>query len=208
VPPAANNGRAMVMATAIGEEFFNDANGNGYYDPGETFANLGEPFRDDNENGTYDHGEYFLDFNKNGVRDPGDGTFKGITCTAASCTTSTLAISASHLIIMSTSAAAVSFVGATGFTGGASGLSIVHSTSGTVTIGVADANGNAMAAGTKVAVSADSGAGTVTQTPSPFIIGCDAGRGGAQVTFSLAASSTAGGGGTITIQVTAPNGTN
>src|ERR1700730_5168196 len=47
VPPAARSGRVTVMATAIGEEFFNDANGNGYYDQGEAFSDLGEPYRDD-----------------------------------------------------------------------------------------------------------------------------------------------------------------
>ena len=103
------------MATAIGEEFFNDANGNGYYDQGEAFSDLGEPYRDDNENGAYESGEYFLDFNKNGARDAGDGTFKGITCTGTSCTTSTLAINASHIIIMSTSAASGQIPSATPF---------------------------------------------------------------------------------------------
>jgi hypothetical protein len=212
VPPAARAGRVMVMATAIGEEFFNDANGNGYYDQGETFANLGEPFRDDNENGTYETGEYFLDFNKNGTRDAGDGTFKGITCTGTSCTTTTLAISASHVIVMSTSAAAVTFAGATGFTGNGSGLTIAHSatgaaSSGTVTVNVKDLNGNAMPAGTKVTMSADSTVGTATQTPSPFVIGCDTGASGVNVSVSIAAA-TSTGSGNITIQVLAPNGTN
>jgi len=206
VPPSADAGRVVVMATAIGEEFFNDANGNGYYDQGETFANLGEPYRDDNEDGNYQVGEYFLDFNKNGVRDVGDGTFKGITCSGTSCTTKTLAISASHVIVMSTSAAAISFVGATGFTGNGSGLTIAHSASGTVTINVKDANGNAAAAGSQVAVTASTGAGTATLTPSPFIIVCDAARGGANIQVSFTAAGQAGGG-SMTIQVTAPNGT-
>src|ERR1019366_4117374 len=126
-------GRAMVLATAIGEESFTDTNGNGYWDMGELFVNLGEPFRDDNENAVYDSGEYFLDFNKNGVRDAGDGTFKGITCTGATCSTSTLAISASHVIVMSTSAAVVTFVSASSsFSGSGSGLSIAHGASGSI----------------------------------------------------------------------------
>lgn len=214
VPPAKAAGRITVMATAIGEEFFNDANGNGYYDLGETFSDLGEPFRDDNENGAYEVGEYFLDFNKDGVRNPGTGKFKGITCSGTSCSTSTLAISASHLIIMSTSAANVSFVSASGgFTGNGSGLTITHAHSGGVTINVQDQNGNAMAAGTKVAVSSDSAIGTISQTPNPFVVGCDAGTGGATIGFSLGAVATLPTGsttvsGNITIQVTSPNGTN
>ncbi|HVO46937.1 MAG TPA: hypothetical protein VMT29_11430 [Steroidobacteraceae bacterium] len=207
VPPAARAGRVIVMATAIGEESFNDANGNGFYDSGETFVNLGEPYRDDNEDGAYQVGEYFLDFNHNGTRDAGDGTFKGITCSGGSCTTTTLAISASHLIVMSTSQAAVSFVSASSaFTGNGSGLTIAHSASGTITIGVSDANGNAMAAGTTVTVTASTAAGTPTVTPSPFVIGCDGGN-GVQIPFSFSAASSPGSG-TITIQVTSPNGTN
>jgi len=200
----------MIMATAIGEESFDDANGNGYYDQGETFSNLGEPYRDDNEDGAYEVGEYFLDFNKNGVRDPGDGIFKGITCAGTTCTTTTLAISASHLMIMSTSAALATFVSASGAAvsgNAATGLTITHGTSAVITVNVTDANGNAMAAGTKVAYSADASAGTVTQTPSPFVIGCDEGTNGVNVAATLAAASAAGGG-NITIQVTSPNGTN
>jgi hypothetical protein len=149
-------------------------------------------------------GEYFLDFNKNGVRDPGDGTFKGITCTGTTCSTTTLAISASLLVIMSTSAANVSYVGSSGFTGNGNGLTIPASGSGTVTINVQDANGNPMAAGTTVAVSAS--AGTVTQTPSPFTIGCSTAIGGIDTGFAYTAGATPGSA-VITIQVTSPNGT-
>lgn len=206
IPPTKAAGRVRVLATAIGEEFFNDANGNGVYDPGEAFANLGEPYRDDNENGAYEVGEYFLDFNKNGTRDPGDGTFKGITCTNGSCSTTTLAIGATSTIVMSTSNAAISFVSATGFTGNGAGLTIPHAASGTVVVNVKDANGNAMPAGTTVAVSATTGAGTPTQTPSPYTVGCDAGTTGADVGFSFVAANAAGSG-TITILVTSPGGT-
>ena len=65
------------MGTAIGEESFTDINGNGFYDSGESFVNLGEPFRDDNENGLYSSGEYFLDFNHDGVRNVPDRTLQG-----------------------------------------------------------------------------------------------------------------------------------
>jgi hypothetical protein len=207
VPPVAQNGRATILATAIGEEFFNDANGNGYYDSGEVFANLGEPYRDDNESGAYELGEYFLDFNKNATRDAGNGTFKGITCTGSSCSTSTLAISAPHLLIMSTSGANITFVGVSGgLSGNGNGLTIMHSASGSVLINVKDLNGNAMAAGTTVAVSADSAVGSIGQTPSPFVIGCDSGTTGANVSFSVTAAGTPGGG-NIVIQVTSPSGT-
>jgi hypothetical protein len=203
-PPNRLAGRTTIMATAIGEESFDDLNGNGYYDAGEPFSNLGEPYRDDNENGAYDVGEYFLDFNKNGVRDAGDGTFKGITCSGTTCSTTTLAISASLVLTMSTSAANVSYVGSTGFGGNGSGLTIAAGGSGTVTINVQDTNGNPVAAGSTVAVSASTG--TVTQTPSPFTVGCSNAIGGIDTGFAYTAGSTPGSG-VITIQVTSPEGT-
>jgi hypothetical protein len=81
-------GRATVLVTAIGEESFVDLNGNGRYDDGEPFGDLGEAFRDDNGNGVYDPqdsatgfpGEEFLDFNSNGVRDAGNALFTGFLC--------------------------------------------------------------------------------------------------------------------------------
>jgi len=205
-PPNKLAGRATVMGTAIGEESFDDLNGNGYYDAGEPFSNLGEPYRDDNENGAYDVGEYFLDFNHNGVRDPPDGVFKGITCSGTTCSTTTLAISASLLVIMSTSAANVSYVGSTGFGGNGSGLTIAPGGSGTVTINVQDTNGNPVAAGTTVVVTATTSAGTVTQTPSTYVMGCSTTIGGIDTSFAFTASTTPGSG-IITIQVTSPSGT-
>jgi hypothetical protein len=46
-------GRSTILATAIGEESFIDANGNGLYDDGELFEDLGEAFLDHNEDGIY-----------------------------------------------------------------------------------------------------------------------------------------------------------
>ncbi len=103
--------RATIFATTIGEESFTDDNGSGFYQSGDPFTNLGEPYRDDDENGNYNLGDYFLDFNQNGKRDAGSGSFVGITCTGitagSTCSTSTLAIGASHLLIMSTGAAQI-----------------------------------------------------------------------------------------------------
>ena len=46
-------GRVTILATAVGEESFNDANGNGLYDEDESFTDLTEAFRDDNEDGVF-----------------------------------------------------------------------------------------------------------------------------------------------------------
>jgi hypothetical protein len=45
--------RSTILVTAMGNEFFVDANGNGLYDEGEDFENLPEPFLDKNEDGAY-----------------------------------------------------------------------------------------------------------------------------------------------------------
>jgi hypothetical protein len=65
------DGIVTIIAIADGEEAFVDKNGNGIYDSGEPFIDLGEPFVDQNDNGQYDPpdaaagfaGEWFLDTN-------------------------------------------------------------------------------------------------------------------------------------------------
>src|SRR5208283_827803 len=103
----------------------------------------------------YELGESYVDFNHNGVRDGGTGSFVGITCTGSTssdtCSTSTLAIGASHLVIMSTSFSKTpTLVAHGGFTGSVAGLSIPNGSSGGLIFNVQDGNGNAMAAGTSV----------------------------------------------------------
>jgi hypothetical protein len=214
-PPLLASGRATILATTIGEESFTDTNGNGYWDTGEPFVNLGEPYRDDNENGVHDSAEFFLDFNHNGMWDPGDGTFKGITCTGSpvTCSTSTLAIGVSHLVIMSTSAASVAITSLSvppGFTAN-NPLTIAHSgappaapSTGSINFNVQDQNGNPMAAGTTVAVTADAAIGTISGQGASWTIGCRTAVGGENLTVTLTAGATAGSVGNITITVTSP----
>lgn len=86
--PRPADGRATVLATAVGEESFFDDNGNGYYDsgdpgdPGEPVGDdLGEAYLDANENGVRDAGEMPVDYNANGQFDAsGDGAFTGYVC--------------------------------------------------------------------------------------------------------------------------------
>jgi hypothetical protein len=216
-PPLSAAGRATILATAIGEESFTDTNGNGYWDPGEPFVHLGEPYRDDNENNAHDSGEFFLDFNQNGVWDPPDPSltaFKGITCagTPATCSTSTLAIGVSHLIIMSTAQAKLTSVTAGGgFSGNpATGLTLTHSAAapaapntGALNFTVEDANGNPMAAGTTVTVTPDSTIGTISGPGAAWTIGCRGTTGGDALTVTLSASVNPGAG-NITISVLSP----
>ncbi|TJY62905.1 hypothetical protein E4T66_04075 [Sinimarinibacterium sp. CAU 1509] len=78
--PRPSNGRVTILATAIGEESFTDSNGNGTYDPGESFTDMGEAFRDDDESGTRNNGEVIVDYNNNGVFDGPNGSFDGYVC--------------------------------------------------------------------------------------------------------------------------------
>jgi hypothetical protein len=180
-PPAKINRRGHIFATAIGEEAFEDANGNGFYETGEHFDDLGEPYRDDNENGAYAPGEYFIDFNSNHLRDGPSGAFKGIVCTgdpaAPTCTSTPLSIGVDHVIIMSTSGAQISVasIGTNGTldtvqhtinypAGQAFTMGInIQDLSGTLnaTTGLLE-NGNPIPAGSKITV-----AGTATLTLKP-----------------------------------------
>lgn len=56
------NGRVGVIAYAIGEESFDDPNGNNRYDAGESFQDLGYLFIDRNESGAFESGERFVPY--------------------------------------------------------------------------------------------------------------------------------------------------
>jgi hypothetical protein len=75
------NGRVTILAYAIGEKSFVDANSNNRYDltpaPGETFYDLGDPYIDANENGQWDAGEFYIPSTTSGsspcLTQPGGG---------------------------------------------------------------------------------------------------------------------------------------
>lgn len=116
--------RSTVMAVAVGEETFFDANGNGMYDSDEFFKDLPEPFLDFNEDGLYNPvqtpcdpatdgltcalsaGETFTDTNQNGVWDPANGKYDGSACPlgATYCTRSPVHVRDKGVIVMSSSA--------------------------------------------------------------------------------------------------------
>lgn len=204
-PPVFRNGRAVILATAIGEESFDDVNGSGFYQAGDPFSDLGEPYLDANESGAYVLGDYFLDFYNTGKWEGPSGSFKGITCSGGSCSTTTLAIGVSHLLIMSTSAALINGLTATG------NLSSAPEKTGiAITFKVQDQNGNPMAAGTTVTAAADTSVGTLTGTGTNFTIGCRTGGGpdannpGYDTLGLTLTTASAPGSGNITITVTSP----
>jgi hypothetical protein len=48
------DGRVTILAYALGEESFQDLNGNNVWDPGEPFQDLGDPFKDELYDGVFD----------------------------------------------------------------------------------------------------------------------------------------------------------
>jgi hypothetical protein len=79
------NNRVTVMAHALGEEGFVDADADGYYSSGEDFTDNSEAFRDDDESLSHDANELFIDLNNNGAFDsttpgPEDALFNGLAC--------------------------------------------------------------------------------------------------------------------------------
>lgn len=207
--PRPANGRVTVLAKAIGEESFTDANGNGAFDNGETFVDLPEPFRDDNENGTYDVGEDFFDFNNDQNRTAADGLFNGVLCNdttgrcGASSTRST-GIGRNAIVVFSGSFPVVTQPGnvalPTSFPIGA-----LNSARG-ISFYVRDARGNVMPAGTTVRLQA-SGASLGVASPSSFTVGCSTTNGEVSGTtvfpFTVTSGSTAGSG-VLTLTITTP----
>lgn len=73
------DGVVTVIAIADGEEAFFDANGNGTFDAGEPFVDLGEPFVDEDDDGQHDAGEWFLDVDGDHAYTPANGTWDAST---------------------------------------------------------------------------------------------------------------------------------
>ncbi len=211
--PRPANGRITVLAKAIGEESFVDANGNGAFDNGETFTDLSEPFRDDNENGTYEVGEDFFDFNNNQVRDGPDGLFNGVLCndTSGRCggpATRSAGIGRSLVVIFSGSSPVLSRpdrtpLPATFAVGGINSAA-------NLTVWLRDINGNPMPSGTTVTLAA-SGAGLGIANPSSYTVPCSniasgAQAGGVTIFPFTVTSGTATGQGVLTLTITTPRG--
>lgn len=81
-------GRGKVLAVAVGEESFDDVNGDGWFSDGDILTtDLPEAYLDANESLAYNAGEQFIDFNNSGTYSGSDGKFNGKGCNASSCGT-------------------------------------------------------------------------------------------------------------------------
>ncbi len=193
--------RVTVLATAIGEESFNDSNpSNGQYDDAETFTDLAEAYRDDNENGAYDSpNEPYIDFNSNFTRDGDSGTYEGLLCKGPSkCnpTQTTVTIRESIVIVLSESF--FNIVMPTSITLGDATTPAPAS----VTALIDSVNNQLPPAGTVISVATDFGAIT---GPNSFTVASSNFNGEAFFSFGIKPAAKKGSG-TVTVTVKTPQG--
>jgi len=192
--PRPGNGRATVLATALGEETFVDNNSNGTFDDGDTFTDMPEAFRDDDESTFRETGEIFSDFNGNGSYDSVDGLFNGVLCqhtTLCSTTTTTIDVRDSLVIVMSGSSMYFS------------GCASPGAASYSCTLNIADVNGQIPPMGTTIALSTNKG---TLAAPTSFTVPNTSASGPYQVPVSLTSDGGTLETGTLTVTVTTPKG--
>ncbi len=186
------NGRVTVLGFAVGEESFNDIDGDGLADkaPNELLdangvsTDMDEAFVDFNENGVRDTIagsaalEQFIDFNSNGVFDAADGKYNGTLCnettgtsSAGTCAaTKSIHVRRNFPIVFSGSDPVVQIndpvtkapVGLIDLGLCAPGNTV------SVLVTITDVNGNIMPAGTTVTFSTTNG--TIVSAPTSFIV--------------------------------------
>ncbi|AZN36056.1 hypothetical protein [Iodobacter ciconiae] len=109
-------GRMTVLAHMVGEESFNDLNGNGVFDSGESWSDQGEVFLNGNETAhaaplsllAVDGSVYvepFIDFNGDGIYNGPDGQYNGVlrSSSIAGSVAKTIHVSSGKVIIWSAS---------------------------------------------------------------------------------------------------------
>lgn len=169
--PRPGNGRAVLLADALGEESFVDLSGNGVYDPGttDTFTDMPEAFLDSNENGVRDAWEEFIDTNANGSYSSGDNIFNGILRNPSIVAPTTIHVRGSLTIVLSSSNALITV-------NNSNPISLSQCTTGaafinvpvTFEVKVEDVNGNVMPADTKIDFSTTNG--TILTTPVSWTV--------------------------------------
>lgn len=188
------DGWVTVLATVLGEEAFNDANGNGLYDSGESFTDLGEPFYDKNDDGCRNDGtnkncsgtvsastdpfEEYIDATGNGSYDGPNGVWDGPGCAGTGCQSSKV-IWVSITLVFSDNCSYVEIAPAT--------FDIANGGSQSFSIMVGDANVNRLEPETTISVSATKG--TLSGTTS-YEVPDGLSRGPSQISVYLADADT------------------
>ena len=157
-----NVGNAYILVYAApGEEAFDDNNGDGVFDAGDTFTDEGEVYADSNANASYDSGENFFDFNQDGVRNGPNGKWDGVNCQDTSrCGNSQIAVGGYVCLVMAGSTAIMT----------PSTTSVT--TAANVAFTITDENGNTLPKGTSIALVATNLVNaSATMQPTSYTVG-------------------------------------
>jgi len=181
-----------VFNTALDTVAFDPANADNNFQPGQPNPNnqIAKPWDDTSEpflnewelydsygTPTYVLGEPFIDFNNNGKRDGPDGLVESALCEGSLCSTtgSSVAISASNIIVLSGSTANLQVLSPAGATPPYSynnGNTTVSGSTLALTVEIFDDRLNQMPAGTKVVATLSSGITASITSPPPAAWPC------------------------------------
>lgn len=222
--PRPANGRAVILAYALGEEAFLDSNGNGYADGscadmgngtnlatsrscGE-FTDISEAFRDDNEDLKRNISETFIDFNLDGIFNGPDGKYNGVLQGVESAGATKSKHVFSNVVHVMGASGIGSFTPST--TTLDPGTSLLKS-SKIVSFNIKDTNGNAMPGGTTVNANRLSYNGPLDWSPTlvgseTFVIVDSTSTTGTNLVLTIENSSSYTSSSSIIFKVTTPNG--
>ncbi len=144
--PRPADGRVTILATALGEEAFTDANGSGRYEfSSDIFKDdMAEAFVDVNENGSRDADEEFMDYNEDFLFTEANGMYNGTLCVEG-CSNELIHVRESIILAMSGSAANIQI--------NPSEIEFENLEDfATVYLNISDYNGNSMPSETTVAI--------------------------------------------------------
>lgn len=199
--PRPANGRVTVLATALGEESFIDANGSGRYESSADIFNadddMDEAFVDADEDGVRGDDEEFMDYNKDLLFTEKNGMYNGTLCISG-CSEELIHVRESIVLSMSGSAASIDIFP----------TQIVFDTPTLyeVTVTVSDVNGNSMPVGTTIALTAP-GNGTIEGESSFEVQNNTIRPWGLDVFLKPDGTSEKDTEGLFEVKVTSPNGT-
>ncbi|HET7176439.1 MAG TPA: hypothetical protein VFK21_10580 [Gammaproteobacteria bacterium] len=178
-------GRVEILAYTVGEESFDDADGDGVFDHNDVFTkfvsgttvdsfveptnpsvdDIGEVYLDGAELGHYISGDFFHDFNADGLRNGPTGKFFGFGCkgtATVSCGGPSIEIGKQICVELSTSGAIIGVTPGTAF---GAGNTLTVGSGNSVTFTVSDANGQALAKGSTVSLVQSGVNGFTVNTP-------------------------------------------
>jgi len=190
--PRPTNGRVTILVRASGDEAFTDQNGNGLFDTGEPFEDLGEAFLDNNEDGIHNVGEFFNDVNNDGAYSGPNGQYDGSLCTSPPC--SSFDVRRSVVLVLSTSQQRIELQPAQ--------VVVTELSPALFEARISDLNGNLPPGGSKISISTTVGK---LAGPAEFTVGTSTSPGPLVIAFQVDGDGKTATG-RATVKVTTPKG--